>query len=239
MIIYCPHCHQDFEVEINWIGKKVNCTNCDRDFTVSKPVICPACKTPNPITTPDCLNCQNPLRSRGHLPVSPNSKHYEDLFVEKNGLGLRFWSLLPLEVILVLFPLELLILKLEISLNSIFLFLLLILGIKFAILKLLHHFCRELEDIFHNVFVFLAKLCAIASGLLAGSGLASLLVTGESAFNIFVCLSIPVIYFFFYGIVDPRIETKKMYLPAFLAALVGFLAGLFFSSLSFSMVDRG
>ena len=232
MIIYCPHCYQDFEVEINWIGKKANCTNCDRDFTVSKPVICPACKTPNPITTPNCLNCQNPLRSKGHLPVSPNSEHYEDLFVEKTGL--RFWSLLPLEVILVLFPLELLILKLEISLNSIFLFLLLILGIKFAILKLLHHFCRELEDIFHSVFVFLAKLCAIASGFLAGSGLASLLVTGESA--IFVCLSIPVIYFLFWGIVDPQIETKKMYRLAFLAAPVGFLAGLFFS---FAMIDRG
>jgi hypothetical protein len=110
------------------------------------------------------------------------------------------------------------------------------LGIKFAILKLLHHFCGELEDIFHSTFVFLAKLCAIASGFLAGGGLASLLATDESAFNIFVCLSIPVIYFFFWGIVNPQIETKKMYRLAFLAALIGFFAGL---PISFAMSARG
>jgi len=227
MIIYCPHCHQDFEVEINWIGKKVNCTNCNRDFTVSKPVICPTCKTPNPITTPDCLNCQNPLRSRDHLPVSQKFDcNHEDFSVEKPGLDLRFCLLLTLETIAVFFPLELLILKLDISLMPKLLFFAVIFGIRHAIIKLTNIFCPELEDFFHSIFVGIAGICAIATGLLTGYGVVSLIFDSTATMIIlFLLLPITLIYLFIW-VNFARFETQTLVNIVVMATPMGGIIGL-------------
>ena len=222
MIIYCPHCNQDFEVEKNWIGKKANCTNCNQDFTVSMPVICPACTTPNPVNAPNCLKCQKPMFQKRRKPVAGNSDCDSGFTVEVPNSRLRFWSMFPIEMILIFFPLEFLALKLDISLIPKYMLILLLLGTKFALLKLVHNFCWEIEDTFHSVFVFFTYLCATATGFLIGYGLVACLLSdiGEGSAALLGYLPITLIHVFGWGIFA---ETEKKYMGKFIALLIGLI----------------
>ena len=35
MIILCPYCQQEYDIEDSWIGKTVQCTDCNEEFTIS------------------------------------------------------------------------------------------------------------------------------------------------------------------------------------------------------------
>ena len=106
------------------------------------------------------------------------------------------------------------------------LFFAVIFGIRHAIIKLTNIFCPELEDFFHSIFVVIAGICAIATGLLIGYGVASLIFDLTTVLIILLLLLPITLIYLFIWVNFSQFETQTIVKIAVPAATVGGIIGL-------------
>ena len=84
MIIECPHCRQQFEVDQQLSGQHVNCPNCQKEFEAvnSRLFPCPDCCSLISKRATVCPKCGAPL-SNGLKNVNSEENNWNDLSAER------------------------------------------------------------------------------------------------------------------------------------------------------------
>ena len=54
----CPFCNQEYDVENEWLGQQVSCSECGNDFPVEEALQCRSCGVYNNASDKKCQGCQ-------------------------------------------------------------------------------------------------------------------------------------------------------------------------------------